>query len=49
MFAEDVALLGMVSESIVPKMERSPIEFEVYFDGLVKGKGITLKLRKGGT
>ena len=48
-FADDVACLGMVSETIVPKMEMSPIEFEVYFDGLAKEKGLSLKLRKGGT
>ena len=35
-FADDVACLGMVSESVVPKMEMSPTEFEVYFDGLSK-------------
>jgi len=48
-FADNVACLGMVSESIVPKIEMCPIEFEVYFDALAKEKGLRLKLRKGET
>lgn len=48
-FADNVVCLGMVSESVVPKMEMSPIEFEVYFDGLAKEKGLSLKLSKGRT
>ena len=43
-FADNVSLLGMVSDSVVPTMEMSPIEFEVYFDGLAKEKGLGLKL-----
>ena len=43
-FANNVSFLGMVSDSVVPTMEMSPTEFEVYFDGLAKEKGLGLKL-----
>ena len=45
-FADNVACLGMVSDSVVPTIEMSPTEFEVYFNGLAKGKGLGLKLSK---
>ncbi len=43
-FVDNVVCLGMVSDNVVPTMEMSPIEFEVYFDGLAKTKGLSLKL-----
>ena len=43
-FVYNVSLLGMVSDGIVPTMEMSPMEFEVYFDGLAKEKQLRLKL-----
>ncbi len=45
-FVDNVALLGMVSDSVVPTIEMSPTEFEVYFDGLAKRKGLSLQLSK---
>jgi len=45
-FVDNVACLGIVSDSVVPTMEMAPTEFEVYFDGLAKGKGLRLKLSK---
>ncbi len=43
-FVDNVVCLGMVSDNVVPTMEMSPTEFEVYFDGLAKAKGLSLKL-----
>lgn len=43
-FVDNVACLGMVSDSVVPTTEMSPTEFEVDFDGLAKEKGLSLKL-----
>jgi hypothetical protein len=43
-FVDNVVCLGIVSDNVVPTMEMSPIEFEVYFDGLAKAKGLSLKL-----
>lgn len=48
-FVDNVVFLGMVSNNVVPAMEMSPTQFEVYFDGLAKAKGLSLKLRKGKT
>lgn len=45
-FVDNVSFLGMVSDSVVPTIEMSPTEFEVYFDGFAKGKGLSLKLSK---
>jgi len=45
-FADDVAYLGIVSKSVVPTMEMSPAEFEVYFHGLTKEKSFNLKISK---
>ena len=43
-FVDNVVCLGMVSDNLVPTMEMSPTEFEVYFDVLAKAKGFSLKL-----
>ena len=45
-FVDNVSFLEMVSDSVVPTIEMSPTEFEVYFDGLAKGKGLSRKLSK---
>ena len=45
-FADNVSFLGIVSDSVVPTLEMSPIEFEVYFDALAKEKSLGLKLSK---
>jgi hypothetical protein len=41
---DNVIFLGMVSDNVVPTMEMSPTEFELYLDGLAKAKGFSLKL-----